>query len=236
MTEGSEAPRANKPHMREFVSLLGLAVENRRYLKKIRKQEQETLGGHSWYRALNRALKGVYFWNNAFQLSRRGKRKLPLPSKDLIYGETPPLTAWLLLERLGVDQADHIVECGAGRAVFSLVAALNYGCSGTALEVIPSFVRKSQAVADRLGLSKLTIKRSDILEDPLPEGTVYYITGTTFSENSWQKLQRQMAAAPKGARAISLSTPLDKLAWRIDEKDSLEFSWGTNTVYLQTRI
>lgn len=222
--------------MREFVSLLGLAVENRRHLKKIAEAEQAALGEFSWYRALNRALKRAYRWNNPFQLSRRAKRKVALPSKDLIYGETPPLTAWLLLERLGVDQADHIVECGAGRGIFSLVAALNYGCTCTALEIIPSFVRKTQSVADSLGLGKLTVKKSDILVDPIPEGTVYYITGTTFSENSWQTLQRQLATAPAGARAISLSTPLNKLAWRVDEKDAMEFSWGTNTVYLQTRI
>lgn len=222
--------------MREFVSLLSLAVENRKYLKRIALEERRVLGGRSWYRALNKALKDAYFWSNPFQLSRRAKRKLALPSKDLIYGETPVLTAWQLLERLSIDQADHVVELGAGRGIFSLVAALNYGCSGTALEVIPSFVRKTQSVAESLGLAKLSIKRCDILKEPLPEGTLYYVTGTTFSDSSWQALQRQLAVAPEGARAISLSTPLDKLAWRVDDKDTLPFSWGENTVYWQTRI
>lgn len=222
--------------MREFFSLLGLALENRKHLKRILAEEKRVLSGKSWYRALNKALKDAYFWSNPFQLSRRAKRKLALPSKDLIYGETPILTAWHLLERLSLDQADHVVELGAGRGILSLVAALNYGCSGTALEIVPSFVRKTQSVADSLGLSKLKVKRADILQDPLPEGTVYYVTGTTFSQTSWQTLQRQLAVAPEGSRAISLSTPLDKLAWRIDEKETLPFSWGENTVYWQTRI
>jgi hypothetical protein len=177
-----------------------------------------------------------YRWRNPFLLSRAARGKISLPKADLIYGETPALTAYDLLANLGVDQADHIVECGGGTSVFSLVAVSAFGCKATVLEIVPGFVRKTREIATSLGLERLKVRQADILVDPLPEGTVYYLTSTTFTEESWKTLQRQMAQAPVGAKAISLSVALDAKAWKKEETLTLPFSWGENTVYIQTRI
>lgn len=221
--------------MWEFFGLLGVAAENARYRARWRREERAQLGHRSWYRALDRALTKAYRWSNPFTLSKRAKRQLTLPREDLIYGETPILTAWQLLQRLGVDQADHVVELGAGRAIFSLVAVSAFGCSATALEVVPSFVRQTRALAAGLGLDRLQVRTANILDPPLPAGTVYFVTATTFSQASWQALDRNLREAPDGARAISLSVPLNRAYWKVEECTRLPFSWGENTVYLQTR-
>lgn len=222
--------------MKEFFSLLSLAWENRTYRRDLAKLEKEHLGKYSWYRSLVRALKRTYRWRNPFVLSRAARKKIALPTSDLVYGETPVMTAFDLLNRVGLDHADHVVECGGGTSVFSLVAVSAFGCRATVLEIVPSFVKKTREVCSFLGLERIKVKQVDILEEPLPEGTLYYLTGTTFSDESWLKLQRQLAQAPVGAKAISLSTELDTKAWKNVETIKMPFSWGENTVYIQTRI
>ena len=222
--------------MKEFFVLLKLGWENRAYRKKLSRVESERLGGFSWYRSLKRAVEMAYRYRNPYVLARSARRKIKLPESDLVFGETPFITAYDLLVELKVDHADHVVECGGGTSIFSLVATSAFGCHATVLEIVPAFVKKTREVAAHLGLERIEVKQSDILEASLPEGTVYYLTGTTFSEESWKKLQRQMAQAPEGAKAISLSVALDSKAWRLDQTLTLPFSWGENTVYLQTRI
>lgn len=219
----------------EFFSLLGVAAENAWFLRALRREERAQLGDRSWYRALDRTLRAVYRWSGPFALSRWAKRKLTLPKEDLVFGETPILTAWHMLVKLGVDQADHVVELGGGRGIFSLVAVSAFGCEATMLEIVPSFVKKTRQVAARLGLERLRVRQADILTQPLVEGTVYFLTATTFSDSSWRKLDAILAGAPDGAKAISLSIPLNRAYWRIDETVKLPFSWGENTVYFHTR-
>ena len=222
--------------MKEFFALLKLAWENRGYRKKLTRVEQEKLGSNSWYRSLVRALKKTYRWRNPFVLSRSARGKIQLPQTDLIYGETPIGTAYELLASVGADHADHVIELGGGTSVFSLVAAAAFGSRATSMEIIPGFVKKTRGVANSLGLKRVKVMQKDILTGDLPEGTIYYLTGTTFSKESWNVLQKQMAQAPVGAKAISLSVPLDSKAWKEVQRLTLPFSWGENTVYVQTRI
>ena len=222
--------------MKEFLSLLSLAWDNRVYRRELEAREKQKLGGFTWYRSLKRAMTRTYRWKGPFALSRRARSKIELPKGDLIYGETPIATAYDLLLKVGVDQADHVVECGGGSSIFSLVAVSAFGCRVTTLEIVPDFVTKTREVTSFLGLERLRVRCHDILHDPIPEGTLYYLTGTTFSQESWSKLQRQMASAPVGAKAISLSVALDTKAWELIETLALPFSWGENTVHIHRRI
>lgn len=222
--------------MKEFLQLMAVGFENRAHRKKISRIEKKKLGKFTWYRGLMRVLESTYRWKSPFALSRSARRKIPLPDSDLIYGETPAITAFDLLSHIGIDHADHVVECGGGTSVFSLVAVSAFGCRATVLEIVPSFVKKTREVVAMLGLKRLLVKQSDMLAEPLPEGTLYYLTGTTFCEETWKVLQKQMATAPVGAKAISLSVQLDSKAWNLIEKLTLPFSWGENTVYIQQRI
>lgn len=224
--------------MLEFFHLLGVAAENYRYRRALKRQERAELGERSWYRGLDRALSKAYRWSNPFALSKRAKRKLKqrLPLEDLVYGETPILTAWHILSKLGVDQADHVIELGGGRGIFSLTAVSAFGCEATMLEVVPTFVQKTRQVVAQLGLERLWAKQSDILTAPLPEGTLYFITATTFSELSWRTLDQKLSLAPEGTKAVSLSLPLNRAYWKIESQAILPFSWGENTVYFQSRL
>lgn len=222
--------------MGELFSLFKLGLENRRHRLRVERMEREALGGYSWYRSLRRAYNKAYRWRSPIWVSKIGRADLKVPTDDLIYGETPALTAFQLLNLAGIDHADHVVELGGGAGMFSLVAVAAFGCRATMLEIVPGFVGKTREITAALGLERLKVKLQNILEGELPEGTLYYITGTTFSDESWKKLQRQLAIAPVGAKAVSLSSPLDGKTWRVESQHTLPFSWGDNSVYLQVRI
>lgn len=235
MARRISGPGTKSDRVKEFLNLMGVAWENQKYRRELRRQEQAQLGGRSWYRALDRALTKQYRWNGPFFVSKWAKRQLALPKEDLIYGETPILTAWHLLERLGVDQADHVVELGAGRSLFSLVAVSAFGSSATSVEIVPAFVRRTRQLANQLGLERLRAREGDILSIPLVEGSVYFVTATTFSAPSWLALNQRLAGAPSGSKAVSLSAPLTRAYWKVEAQESFPFSWGENTVYFQTR-
>lgn len=225
----------NLAEVRQFLGLLSVAWENRKYRQALRRQEQELLGDRLWYRGLDRALSRGYRWSGPFTVSRWGKGRVQRPKEDLIYGETPIITAWHILEELGVDQADHVVELGAGRSLFSLVAVAAFGASASSIEIVPAFVRRTRKIADSLGLERLSLQHGDILTRPLEEASLYFVTATTFSASSWRSLDQRLAEAPAGSRAVSLSVPLNRAYWKVDKKAQFPFSWGENTVYFQTR-
>ena len=236
LARGSLLCSAKLAAVKEFVSLLGVAWDNRKYRQALRRQEREKLGVHSWYRGLDRALAQQYRWLGPFAVSRWGKRAVGLPKEDLIYGETPILTAWHILELLGVDQADHVVELGAGRSLFSLVAVAAFGTTATSVEIVPAFVTRTRKVARALGLERLKARQGNVLNLPLEEGTVYFVTATTFAADSWLSLNQRLSEAPSGTRAVSLSAPLTRAYWKVESQERLPFSWGENTVYFQTRV
>ena len=89
--------------------LLKLGWENKAYRKQLDRVEKERLGGFSWYRSLKRAVDKAYRYRNPYVLARSARRKIKLPESDLVFGETPFLTAYDLLTELKVDHADHIV-------------------------------------------------------------------------------------------------------------------------------
>lgn len=221
--------------MWDGINLLKVAWDNAHYRRQLEKEEVKAFRDQSWYRILSRELKKAYRWSNPFSLSRQGRRHLNLPAEDLIFGEITPSTAWLLLKQLGIDQADHVVELGAGRALFSLTAALAYGCQASALEIIPTFTLRTNQIAINLGLKKLTAYTANVLIDPLPSGSVYYLSATTFRATSWRTLNSKLQNVDPGTRAISLSQPLELKYWTIEEELKLPFSWGITTVYLQQR-
>lgn len=222
--------------MKEWLSLLKVWLDNYLYRKELAKSDRKRLGNMSWYRVLEKELKKAYRFSGPFAISRRAREQARLPLEDLTYGETPLGTAWDILKELDIDQADHIVELGAGRAILSLVAATAFGCKATPLEIIPAFTSRTQKIAIRLGLIQLQAKAFNLLSDKLPEGSVYYWTATTFRPDSWAYIEKALASCYPETRVVSLSKPLDTKLWLVELKKTMYFSWGEATVYFQKRL
>ncbi len=221
----------------ELPGLVKLGLENLFYNWRLVWRERRRLGGEFWYRRLVFARSAAYVGVNPFRMVRRQGSRLALAEEDLTYGETPILTAYQLLARVGCGPQDRICDLGCGRGAYNFVGALAFGASGYGSDVIEGFIRRNRALAKSLSLEEqLEFEVGDIREGELPPATIYCLAPTTYSEQSWREISRRLTQAEDGTRAICLSRELPALAWRLDEELKMPFSWGENRVFLMTRI
>lgn len=205
------------------------------YNARLSLQEARELGSCAWWWRLRLAMRLAYLFQNPFRLSRREGRSTELPADDLIYGETPILTAWSILRELAAGPEDRVVDLGSGRGQTVFVAALAFGCRGLGLEVLPSFIERSRAIARSLSLDSVEFRQADVRSEDLPEASIYFLAPTTLTESSWSALKRMMLRAPEGARAVSITSPLPELGWETLDVRKRPYSWGLSTTYLQRR-
>lgn len=220
---------------REFLVLAGVGLENKFYNARLFWREARELGSQLWWWRLRLAMRLAYLFESPFRVSRREGPGAGLPWDDLIYGETPVLTAWQILSELGVGPDDTVVDLGCGRGHTVLVAALAFGCRGVGLEVLPSFVKRSHALARSLSLETVEFLQADYRFEELPEATVYFVAPTTLTSESLSVLKHKMLAAPEGAMAVSITSALPRLGWETLDVRKRAYSWGLATTYLQRR-
>ncbi len=151
-------------------------------------------------------------------------------SQDFIYGETPLGTARLLLEWAELQAGEHFCEIGCGRGVVGLVAHLVFGARVSGYEKVPALANKARWLTRALQVEQGVSIHED---GPYEQADLYFLTPTTWSEENWCRVCRQLDKASPGARALVLSEPLP--GWRVLEKRSLPYSWGWNQTFLQIR-
>lgn len=157
---------------------------------------------------------------------------------DLIYGETLPGTAYQLLKRVGTDENDVVVDLGCGRGTVSLVAGLAFGAKSYGIDLLRGYIDHGERLVRVLKLQGVvSFRPGDILKCDIPKATVYFFAGTCLSPQHWKKAVNNFTkAAPRGARAISLSQALPKNDWELLSEEKWPFSWGMATVFLHRRL
>lgn len=117
-----------------------------------------------------------------------------------IFGETPLLTVWKLLdlvEQLRGDCGGDFVDLGCGRGQTCLLAALR-GYEALGLEKEADWVERSNSAAESLDL-KAEFLAGDLLDAAWPREGVYFVVGTAYSpefrESILQKLEEQTTKA-----------------------------------------
>ena len=220
---------------KEFFGLVHLGLTNKFYNARLNWSDRRRFGKQRWFWRLRLARGLSYLGVNPFKLSRRQGRRVEIAEQNLIYGETPIGTAYDILEELGANEEDTLVDLGSGRGTWNFVAALAFGCRGIGLEALPGFVSRSRAMAKSLSLD-LEFEETNILDGELPAGTIYCVAPTTFDEQAWESLQQLMHQAEVGSKAIVLTKPLPKIAWKTLEESPRAYSWGESVTYIQERI
>lgn len=220
---------------KEFLGLVHLGVTNKIYNSRLNWADTRRFARQKWFWRLRLARSLSYLGVNPFKLSRRQGRKVDIAEQNLIYGETPIGTAYDILSELEAGSDDIVVDLGSGRGTWNFVAALAFGCSGVGLEALPGFVRRSRAMAKSLSLD-LVFEEGNILQQDLPEGTIYCVAPTTFDDEAWEQLQQRMHQAEVGSKAVVLTKPLPRVAWKTLSKSPRQYSWGESVTYLQERI
>ena len=219
--------------------MLWLAVTNSAYRLGVTAHEVRRLGGFRWYWRLRLALFLNQFTPGPLPARRYPPPDKPLPTHplvdDLLYGETPILTAWQICRRLNLSNQDAIVDLGAGIGLPLLVACLGFGASGLGWEIVPHRLLRARMLAANLQVDRLHFQDQDFLESPLPDGNVYWLNPTALHDDSWRRLCDKLAQLPVGTRAISLTLALPKTQWRTLHREDYPFSWGRTPTYFQER-
>ncbi|MEW6277808.1 MAG: methyltransferase domain-containing protein [Candidatus Eremiobacterota bacterium] len=221
----------------EFLTLLGVGLENLGHLAALSAREAARLGRYRWWWRLRLAMAAAYALDPAFRVCLREAPNSGLPEHEATFGETPMLTAYEWFRELGIGRDDTVVDMGCGRGGTVLLAAAAFGARGIGLEVLPTFVARARAVARRLELAdRVSFEQCDFRQGPLPRASLYLLSGTCLERESWDRLKRLLVEAPGGARAISISMPLPGLTWEPCWERRLPYSWGYATTYLQRRL
>ncbi|MBI2267247.1 MAG: hypothetical protein HYU64_19135 [Armatimonadetes bacterium] len=160
---------------------------------------------------------------------------LLIPKGNLIYGETPLLTAYQLLDWSGVPPGSMVVDLSGGTGKFVFAANLFKDMKGTGVDILPSFARINQGIADAMGLTGVRFLCSDFLTTELWDGDLYYLSGTTFARETLEEASRWFAHVKSGAAILSLSTPISGDHLVLEGERVYSFSWGNGHVYLQKR-
>ena len=220
----------------EALELVGVGLANAAWVSTRTALELARFGRRAWWWRLRLALAGAWIGASPSGVVSQEGAASGLSQEDLVYGETLPGTAFDLLERLGVGPQDVVVDLGCGRGVVPLVAGLAFGARGVGIEALGGFVERARRAVQALALPGVEFRQEDFRTGRLPQGTVYFLAGTSLEPASWSAVTRGLAAgAAPGARAASLSQPLPASDWEELGSSAMPFSWGRATVYFHRR-
>jgi hypothetical protein len=222
-----------------MLELVRAGLENQLFLARLQAEELGLLRGRRWWWRLKWALLlnglagGVTRVSEALSSERTA---VDVPLQDLLYGETPVLTAWQILFDLGVGSHDVVVDLGCGRGLVPVVAGLAFGCSALGVEIVPARLQRLRHLAAALRLEgQVEAQLSDFRDSALPKGSVYFLSPISLEESSWMELQAVMEQAPAGSLAVVLCEPLRSESWVTEMVKDYRYSWGSVRTYIQRR-
>ena len=151
--------------------------------------------------------------------------------RELVYGETPVVTARTLFRRAGVEPGSVLVDLGAGRGR-ALLAARTLGARAIGVELIEEHVRLAAPVLDRVGVE---LKVGDATRAAIDGASHIYLTWTGYQPSTRDKVTACLERADPGTTVIAIDCPVDGVRFRTDAKYELLYPWGFVPVWIQTR-
>ncbi len=148
---------------------------------------------------------------------------------DFRFGETPWSTGLELLQDVGPQ--DVLYDLGAGRGKLVFLAALATGCRAVGIELLGGYNYVSRRIARWLKIDNAEFRDEDFLRTDLSQATVVYLAGTTWSQDTRDKLSLRLDTLSEGCRVISIHHE-----WQRPHLEPLGvsehlFSWGRQKVY-----
>jgi len=216
-------------------ALAVLGLWNLAYRSALFLHEATILGQFAWWWRLRHSL--ARHWLN-ISPQRLVKREGPgsgAQEGDLIYGETPLITCAAILERVGAQSDDRLLDLGCGRGLMVLGAAQIAKSRARGIELLPGYVERATRVAADLGMQGVEFVHGDARQADLSWPTILFIAATTWSDNTLRAVEERLGDLPPGARVISLSAPLRHPDLSEFHQETLPFSWGLCRVHYQKR-
>ncbi|MEQ8224612.1 MAG: class I SAM-dependent methyltransferase [Candidatus Eremiobacterota bacterium] len=226
----------NKKMIREFFELLFISIENSIYNLIQKVKEFFLFFPDMRFFILDMFLYFIYLFSSPFRLRKSEGHDLPVDFEELTYGETYYFTARDILKKVNFTSDDLFIDVGSGRGKMVFFVSMYFHAKATGIDILPTFINRSNYLADRLKLKDTHFILSDGRNFDFSSGTVIYLAGTCFSDSSVSLLLKSLRSAPEGAKIITLSYPLKADYLKVISKEIKYFSWGKNTVFIHEKI
>jgi SAM-dependent methyltransferase len=148
--------------------------------------------------------------------------------RELIYGETPLLTALLAFRRAGVGPGSRVVDLGAGRGRV-LIAARWLGAEARGVELMAHHVA---SVAERLRPAGITLVEGDAARTDLREATHVFTNWLALTPETKARLVERFRECLPGTRFITVTHPIEAEGFLRLSRHWLLFTWGFEPVWL----
>ncbi|PTL81449.1 methyltransferase [Vitiosangium sp. GDMCC 1.1324] len=149
--------------------------------------------------------------------------------RELIYGETPLLTALRLFRRAGVGRGSRVVDVGAGRGR-ALLAARRLGAEARGVELLVDHVA---SVAGQLRPAGITLTVGDATREDLGDATHVFANWTALSPETKARLTERFRACRPGTRFVAVTRPIEGTDFATLGRYRMLFTWGFESVWLQ---
>lgn len=223
----------------QFFYLLFIGITNIFYNLWLLLLECYQLAGHRWWWQLRLGMFLAYLAESPFSLVKREGKRAPVHIENLTYGETPGLTILKILQEVSPTTKDHFVDLGCGRGLTTFFVRLALGIPATGVDLIPSFIKKAEKLAQQLKIDKINFIRENLAWltlDQVGQGTIFYLTSTTFEDELLAKIALRLDLLPQGIKLITLSDALPSNKFQVTKVQRYHFSWGQTDVYFHEKV
>jgi len=178
-----------------------------------------------------RVLRSPYLWPKGFEVIRQLKAT-GQPLRELMYGETPVVTAVRLFRMAGLGPGGKLMDLGAGRGR-ALLGARWLGAQALGIELMEKHVSLTAAMMKRAGAE---LRQGSFLEVPLEGATVIYVNWTALGADTKRRLVERFKQCPPGTRFVVTTRPIeDDVAFFLVRRRLGLFTWGLENVYIHER-
>jgi hypothetical protein len=148
--------------------------------------------------------------------------------RELIYGETPLLTAVLAFRRAGVGRGSRLVDLGAGRGRV-LLAARWLGAEAHGVELLAEHVAP---VAERLRPAGITLVQGDATQADLRDATHVFTNWLALAPETKGRLVERFRDCRPGTRFITVAHPIEAEGFTVCSRHRMLFTWGLERVWI----
>ncbi|MDY7227977.1 class I SAM-dependent methyltransferase [Hyalangium rubrum] len=148
--------------------------------------------------------------------------------RELIYGETPLMTALYVFKRAGVGPGSRLVDLGAGRGRV-LIAARWLGAETRGVELIADHVTRVEAPLRAVGI---TLTVGDMLQTELGDATHVFTNWLALSPETKARLIERLRTCGPGTRIVTVTRPIEAEGFVRRSRHLMLFTWGIETVWV----
>ena len=149
--------------------------------------------------------------------------------RELIYGETPLITAVPTFKRAGVGPGSRLVDLGAGRGR-TLIAARWLGAEVLGVELLADHVARVEAPLRAVGI---TLTVGDMTQTELGEATHIFTNWVALSPETKARLIERFRTCKPGTRIITVTRPIEAEGFVPLSRHWRLFTWGVEVVWIQ---